>query len=148
MALLLLDSTPEGWSFDVLIGLPRHRMMQFQRAGTPIPPPLLVRAVIDTGSDVTCVASRVRAIFGLRRLRRASTTTTAAGQVRVNLYRVSLSISATIGAAPRMLIRQSLIVMELTTPLPGNIEVLVGRDILEDCLFVADGPRRQFTLSW
>jgi hypothetical protein len=85
--------------------------------------------------------------FGLRRVL-TSSTTTVAGAAPADLYRVSLSFSASLGKSPLMFIRPMLLVMELPTPLPNNIEVLVGRDILDECLFIADGPRRQFTLSW
>jgi hypothetical protein len=40
-----------------------------------------------------------------------------------------------------------LIVAELTQALP-NIDALIGRDILNDCLFILDGPGQQFTLAF
>jgi hypothetical protein len=147
MTLLWLDPTSDGLTLDVLIGLPRTRMRRLQRAGLPIPRLLTVRGIIDNGTNVTCVPSRVVAHFGLRPSV-TSSTTTAAGPAPADLYRVSLSLSASLGTSPLMFIQPNLLVMELMMPLPGNIEVLVGRDILDACLFVSDGPRRQFTLSW
>jgi hypothetical protein len=67
--------------------------------------------------------------------------------VKVNLFEVGLTISGQAGKAGPMLVRDQLIVMELTQALP-NIDVLIGRDILNDCLFILDGPGRQFTLAF
>jgi hypothetical protein len=147
MALLLLDHTSDGLALAVHVGLPRSRMLRLRRAGLPLPPPLTVRGIIDNGTNVTSIASRVVSHFRLRRLR-TSSTTTAAGPAAARLYRVSLSISSSLGTRTGIFLRPALLVMELITPLPGGVEVLVGRDILDECLFVADGPRRQVTLSW
>jgi hypothetical protein len=147
MALLLLDQTDDGSTLDVMIGLPQDRMMALQRRGSPIPPPLRVRGLIDNGTNITGVAKRIMSNFRLRKLR-TSSTTTIAGSLQAELYQVSLSLSTTLGSPPSMLIRPSLVIIALTTLLPNNIEVLIGRDVLDECLFVGDGPRRQFCLSW
>jgi hypothetical protein len=65
----------------------------------------------------------------------------------VNLFEVGLTILGPAGKAGPMLVRDQLIAMELTQALP-NIDALIGRDILNDCLFILDGPGKQFTLAF
>jgi hypothetical protein len=96
---------------------------------------------------MTCVATNITSPFALSRYA-TSSTTTVAGSIPVVLHQVSLSLSTTLGSPPSMLIRPNLVIMTMTTLLPNNIEVLIGRDVLEESLFIGDGPRRQFCLSW
>ena len=46
-----------------------------------------------------------------------------------------------------MFVRPTLLVSELANPLP-NVDVLIGMDILSECVTLIDGPARQFTLSF
>ena len=36
--------------------------------------------------------------------------------------------------------------MEMPQPIP-DIEVLIGMDVLNDCLLIFDGPKKEFTLA-
>jgi hypothetical protein len=110
-----------------------------------VPAPILARALIDTASDVTCVASAIP-----QRLRLAPsgqhTRQGISGSVRVLLFEVSFSIpGASAGSGPRLVLPQ-LVVMELPQLLQ-NVNVLIGLDVLLQCVFHVDGPNRQFTLS-
>ncbi len=128
-----------------MIGLTGSSMASRMAAGLPIPTPILVRGVIDSGSDITCVAERV-----MRQLNLApsgqNTTQTTTGSFRVNLYEVSLTIPP-VGRVPGpFAVHDYLMVMELA-PTSTGIEVLVGMDILGELLFLLDGPRNEFTLG-
>jgi hypothetical protein len=146
MSLLSLTSSSDGLALNVLVGLPGSRMALLQAAGAPIPPPLHLRGVIDTGSDITGVASRVFQALALPVWLKGSTSTVT-GVHAVNLFEVSLSIPAVPAASGPLLNRPTLAVMEMTQALP-NIEVLIGRDVLSECLLLADGPGQRFTLAW
>jgi hypothetical protein len=76
-----------------------------------------------------------------------TTTQTAGGQVHVNLYRVSLSVLGPTGARSPMLVQPDLVVSELVVQLP-NVDVLIGRDVLDECLFIHNGPAQQFILGF
>jgi hypothetical protein len=105
-----------------------------------------VRALIDTGADVTAVAPAVLRQAGAVLLRSVPTLT-AAGSVRVQLFEVSLTVSGPAGAAGPMFVKSTLVVTELATLLP-NLEALIGQDVLAECLFLLDGPRRHFVLGF
>lgn len=138
--------TADGLTLNVLIGLNDQETKALLAAGSAIPTPLWARAVIDSGSDVTAVSQGLLRQLGTAAFMPASTQT-AAGILRVQLYRISLSISGAKGATGPMLVRPNLLVSELSILLP-DIDVLIGMDILRECLFVLDGPGGQFTLAF
>jgi hypothetical protein len=115
-------------------------------AGQPVPAPVWAKAIIDTGSSVTCVTAAVVRTLGIAEIAKTSTQT-AAGPVPVRLYEVSLSIPPAGNLPGPMLTRPDLIVMELIDPIP-DVEVLIGLDILLDCRLFLDGPGKQFTLDF
>ncbi|MCI0461540.1 MAG: retroviral-like aspartic protease family protein [Gemmataceae bacterium] len=146
MPYLDFATSPDGPTLQVLIGVDGNRTTALHQAGAPIPRPLQVRALVDTGADVTAVAPAVLQQVGTLRHRRAPTLT-AGGSVPVRLFEVSLNVFGPAGAAGPMFVKSTLVVTELATPLP-NLEVLLGQDVLAECLFLLDGPRRHFLLGF
>ena len=143
---LCFPLSPDGPTLDVLIGLNDQDSAALLLSGRSIRAPLRLRALIDCGTDVTAVAPRVFQQLGLLSAARA-TSYTAGGQPKVRLFNISLSISGPLGTAGPMLHREDMLVSELAVTLP-NVEVLIGMDILKQCLFILDGPGRQFTLAF
>jgi len=129
-----------------MIGLNDSETIKRHAAGQPIPSPVMTRGVIDTGSDVSVVARRIVAQLGVPSAA-FRTTQTVVGAVNVALVKVSLSLFGPVPLSPPMLTRENLIVMELPSPLP-NIEVLIGRDVLSQCLLIDDEPGGRFTLAF
>jgi hypothetical protein len=107
--------------------------------------PIPVQGIIDTGTDVTAVAAHLLGQLGLVPVT-GTTTHTASGSVRVDLYEISLSVQGSLPATGLLIVRPSLIVMELKA-IPPNVDLLLGRDVLDECLFFYDGPGRQFILA-
>src|SRR5438552_2496940 len=95
-------------------------------AGRPILAPVQARGLLDTGTDVTCIASWVLGQLGIPVATRTSTHT-AAGPVQVNLYHVSLSIADSSRPGSPTFANANLIAMELAFVLP-DVDVLIGRD--------------------
>jgi hypothetical protein len=143
---LSFPMSPDGPALLVVVALHANEIAIRQHAGAAVPLPLQVRALIDTGTDVTALAPRVRQLLGLAPVLSTSTLT-AGGQVTVDLFEVSVVITGPKGTAGPMYVRPYLLVTELATPLP-NLEVLIGRDILAECLFQQDGPGANFLLAW
>jgi hypothetical protein len=138
--------TKDGCTLDVLIGLGAVEMQAIQAAGLPLPPPLTARAVLDTGSDKTAVAPHLLQQLGTVAKARARTHT-AAGAVQVQVYEVSLSVPNPTGASTPMLTRPQWVVTEFLHPPPG-IDVLIGMDLVKECLWIIDGPGGFFTLGF
>lgn len=143
---LTFPLSADGPILEVMVSLPGHQLAALLKTGAPFPQPLTLRGLIDSGTDATAINPRVAQQLGLT-LRTTASTLTAAGSVIVNLYEVSLTISGPKGAAGPMLVRPNLVVTELAAPLT-NLDVLVGRDILDECLFQLDGPGKQFLLGF
>jgi hypothetical protein len=138
--------SPDGPAVQGLVGLNDQKTAALVSAGQPIPRPLSVRALLDTATDLTAVDSRVVQQFGLTPVKQTKTQT-AGGSVQVNLYRVSLSVYGPTGSPTPLLVRPDLLVTELAVTLPG-VDVLIGLDVLRECLFVLNGPGDQFILGF
>lgn|SRR5262245_6143769 len=145
MATQTYPISPDGLALEVMIGLKGSDTAALVAAGLPVPAPVLARALIDTGSDVTCVAAGV---FQRLRLGRGGqhTTQTVSGSLSVNLFEISFSIPGIIAATGPLLVLSQLVVMELVQPL-SNIDVLIGLDVLMQCVLHVDGPNRRFAIS-
>ena len=132
-------------TLPVLIGPTSQEVLARLAAGRPLSS-AWGTGYLDTGTSVTCVATSLLQQLGLQSAGQANSQT-AAGQIKVRLYEISLTIPPPGFCAGPMLTRESLLVMELADPIPG-VDVLIGLDILLDCKFLLDGPARQFTLDF
>ena len=57
MPSLILPIEPEGALVEVEIGWAVARARALRSAGQPVPPPVQVRALIDTGAEISCLDS-------------------------------------------------------------------------------------------
>jgi hypothetical protein len=89
---------PDGMAVPVIVGLSHPSAATLTQAGQPLPNAVHVRALVDTGSDVTAIAPQVCRQLGLGPVR-SSGTHTAGGRVTVNLDRVSLIVTGSMGLA-------------------------------------------------
>jgi hypothetical protein len=142
---------PEGALVDALIGLAAADVQALWTAGRAVPVPISVRALIDSGAEVTCVDPSVVAPLtaaGLQPGRYILTNMPAAGGLMAALeYTVSLELIHPSRAARANLHLRSHAAMELALRHLGY-QVLVGRDVLGRCLLVYDGPGKRFTLAY
>jgi hypothetical protein len=145
MAYLRLPITGSGPELPVLIGLPGKLTKSLHASGQPIPGPLQVRGVIDTGTDVTGVVANQMAQLGLTPARQTGTHT-AGGSVSVDLYEISLSVPGPTHSSGLLVVRPDLLVMELAAGLP-DVDLLLGRDVLDECFFFYDGQGKSFLLG-
>jgi hypothetical protein len=138
--------TKDGLALDVQIGLRATDAHALLAAGHPIPPPLQARALLDTASDKTAVSVPLLQQLGITALGPVQTQT-AGGPVKVQLYQVSLSVPNPTGARTPMLVHSEWEVTEFLHA-PPQIDVLIGLDVLNECLVVIDGPGGRFTLGF
>jgi hypothetical protein len=140
------QARPDGLFVDVVIGLDAKAMRSLQLAGQPIPPPVQVRGLLDTGADATAISAACAKRLGLAIVGTVSTHT-AAGSLVVNQFAISLSILGAHKAGALLSVSPELTVTEWLDPPPG-LDALVGLDVLAEGLLIYDGPGRQFTLAF
>ena len=74
-----------GLEVPVLLGVDGQQTIDLLAAGQPVPPPVLARGLLDTGSDVAAVAPWILRKLAISSKAKASTHT-AGGQVPVQLF--------------------------------------------------------------
>ncbi|HEY1376521.1 MAG TPA: aspartyl protease family protein [Gemmataceae bacterium] len=135
---------PDGLVVDALVNLEAAALLPLRAAGQTCDP-VLVRGLIDTGSDVSGVASATLQQLGGPRLSQTSTTGIG-GPVGVSLYRVSLHVLDVNNPNLPWLTQPSLLVMDLAPGFP--FDLLIGMDVLHTCKLTIDGPGGQFTFDF
>jgi hypothetical protein len=147
MAQITFPVTAAGLAVPVWIGLNGQAAAALVAAGTPVTRPVGARGLLDTGSDATAIAPWILQQLAVPVVNTISTHT-AAGQVQVRLYRVSLGITdPSQPAGAPWLTLPDLLVTELMVTLPDT-DVLVGLDVLLQCKLILEGPARRFTLEF
>lgn len=112
-----------------------------------VPQPKQIRALIDTGASNTCIDPSVLAALGLTPTGTVSviTPSTGATPVECNQFDVALVITAPTGPA---FIVGTIAVTENEFLNGQGFHALIGRDVLERCLFGYNGSLGLFTLAY
>jgi hypothetical protein len=105
-------------------------------------------AIVDTGASISAVDATVIARLGVQPVGTANVGT-AGGIQTQSTYPARLSFPGT--NLPSMefnsLLGANLGGQVITGPMPGNLIVLLGRDVLEHFVFIYNGPNGMFTLA-
>ena len=142
---LTLSLSAGGPILDLAIGVSRPRSQALQKANQPVPNPVRIRGLIDTGASGTCVDPVCLASLGLGPTGQVQIHTPSTGstpQLR-NQYDVSIIL-----IHPNLVLQiheQPAIASTLQTQ---GIQALIGRDVLARCLFVYDGAMNLFMLAF
>jgi hypothetical protein len=140
--------TAEGALVDLLVGLSAATIHALRTAGRPVPSPLPVRALIDTGADMTCVDRNVLQGLPLAWGGMALANVPTHGGITIAAqHEVTLTIVHPSGNPSDDLIEPNLYVLELPLASLG-FQALIGRDVLARCCFRYDGPASQFDLEY
>lgn len=141
--LQILDLGPV---IDVLVHISAPRKSAIESAGLPVPPPVRSRLLIDTGASCTCLDEGVIELLNLTPSGATpiqTPSTTESNPHLCNQYDVSLiiphnALSRQFNAVP---------VIESKFSHQG-IDGLLGRDILNHCVFIYNGELGIYTLSF
>jgi hypothetical protein len=144
MPVLTTALTPEGPVLTLVIGVSKPRADALLAAGLPVPPPVQIRALIDTGASSTCVEAGALQSLSLVPSGAISMTTPSTGPnpVICNQYDVGVFVVhpvITLGLDTMPIIE--------CQALGGGIQALLGRDFLGLCLFVYDGQAQRFSFG-
>jgi hypothetical protein len=145
MPYLPLPTSPDGLAVQVLLGLRRSRVQVLRASGQPVPAPVQLRGLIDTGADMTSVADSALAPLGLVPIGSVFVNT-ASGRTIVNRYAVSVTLLGPAAGAPGF-IRHNTEVLGMAVA-PVGFDVLIGMDLLAECLLIFDGRAAKFTLAF
>ena len=143
---LTLPVTSNGPLLEFLCGVSQPRARALQRANLPIPAPVSIRGMVDTGASITVIDSSVLLALGVDSTGTTPvhTPSTSSGSPHIaNLFDVSIAL-----VHPTMT-RAFSAVAVIEVPLAHQgIQALIGRDILSFCLMCYDGQAETFSLGF
>ena len=146
---LLNGPVVNGWAIiDVLVGASEPRKRLLAKHKMRIPPPVHVRALIDTGASMSGFAPRVFEELDLTPVTTGPILTPSTppdAPASFDMYDVSLSLVA--GGASHPFPDTLVVAADCWHPGEG-MEALIGVDILSRCFFQFVGPERRFTLAF
>jgi len=129
----------EGPILEVHFLISRELEEKYKKDNIPIPEPVVVKALIDTGASACVIKKEIPEKLGLNPVGATNITTPSSKNHECYQYFM------------RMVIPSHQILVELpfiATPLDGQeISGLIGRDVLKNGILIYIGYANQFTLS-
>jgi predicted aspartyl protease len=121
------------------------RIAALHASGEEPPPPVEVRALVDTGATRTVIQRSVLASLGLDPVgvERVHTASTGSEPREVGAFMVQLFIAGLRGGT----LAQDLRAVEAENLSGLAVEVLLGRDVIDRFLLFLNGPEGRFTLA-
>lgn len=136
----------DGPVLELSVSVSRARRYALTRFGSSIPEPVRVRALIDTGATFSCLDTSVFARLNISSKGTVPTLTPGTGDVFQLLNRYDVDLEALASREQNLFLFTDFPVLEASLAAQG-IHALIGRDILNRCLFLFDGPNVTFSLS-
>jgi len=136
----------DGPLVEVVVSLSRPELLRRRLSGQSIPPTL--RALLDTGAECTCVDPRHVGTLALP-LRGVTLVNlpSLGGMSGATQHDAGLAIVHSSGDAAENLVVPEFPLTELSLGQIGY-HMLIGRDLLDRCLLIYDGPGGTFCLSY
>jgi predicted aspartyl protease len=129
-----------GPVFDVSVTIPLYQSQILIASGSAVPSPVQISAMIDTGADCSVVIPTIMQQLGASPHDRVPVNTATACNVLCPLYSARIVFSN-----GRALETDELVEAPLYDQ---RIQCLIGRDILQECLFIYNGQNEIVTLSF
>jgi hypothetical protein len=141
----------DGPLVPVEVTLPWANLQALRAAASPVPAPVTIQALIDTGADVTVLDPAVLAPLiaaGLQPSRFVFVNSPAVGGMAPTTeYFVGLTVAPVAGQPRSGLVLRNHPVVERAVGTLGY-QALIGRDVLDQCVLVYDGPGRRVTVAF
>jgi hypothetical protein len=131
-----------------VVGVSQARGNALLQAGQPVPEPIKIQAMIDTGASGTCIDPSVLDQLNLTPTGsiQVNSPTTGTQPVVADQYDVSLVIFCGPGQIP--LAHFTLPVLKSELLVAQGFHALIGRDVLRGCLLSYDGANGLFSLAY
>lgn len=144
-----LQLTPRGPLLTAVVRVSEERHRALVQNNAPIPNQIPIRALVDTGASITCMDPSVLRGLSLTPTGSATINTPSTGNtpVSVDQYDVSIIIHGSTAAHPP-LVFNTIPVIHTELLQSQGFHALIGRDILEHCLFYYNGTSGLFTLAY
>ncbi len=139
--------TQDGAVISVLVGVSEARRRLLLGGGKPVPAPTPVLAIIDTGSFATGFRPELLHALGIDPFDQIPILTPSTRPDTPHLcdrYDVSLTLVA--GTTQKRL--RSIVAIASQDFREHGIQALIGRDVLNHCVFSYFGPHGTFELSF
>jgi hypothetical protein len=148
MPVLTGPLSAEGAVVDARIGWSDSAAQAQRAALRPVPPPVDVRALIDSGAEVSCADPSVIQALGLPVGGFVLANVPAQGGLTyATQHDAGLVLIHPSGDMRLNLVIRTLLVVELPIGVLGY-QTLLGRDVLTGCRFLYDGPAAKFELHY
>jgi hypothetical protein len=147
MPILELPLEPGGAIIRVGFAVSGPRQEAMRNAGLEIPLPEMVRALVDTGASCTCLDTKVIKNLGLVPTGTASILTPSTGDKPHTCNQFDVAVGIVMGSNQVHL--SSLIIPVVESELDSHgFQALLGRDVLDQGIFIYDGYRQTLTLAF
>jgi hypothetical protein len=131
----------------VLVSTARHAALE--AAGSPVPPLARVRALLDTGASCSAVDQAVLDSLGLAPTGEAEILTPSTGRTPQKTFTYDVCIGIFAGRPGDLHFVSSTVQVMASDLFAGQgIHMLIGRDILTQCIFTYNGGDEIFTLAY
>jgi len=149
MPLMTGDITEHGAVISVLVGVSRNRRAVLEKHGMPVPKAVAVRAQLDTGSFITGFTTAVFQQLGIGhiqviRIRTPSTTPDQPCDCFV--FDVVLALVSGMDQTPLSV--HAIASDDFDRERDGDVNGIIGRDVLDRCNFTYLGPDKRFSLAY
>lgn len=131
------------------VGVSHARAAALTTASLPLPTPVTIQALIDTGASGTCVDPSVLQTLGLTPSGSVTVNTPSTGNHphTADQYDVSIFVPGSLATQPPLIVPNLAVVCSELLPSQG-FHALIGRDILSVCIFTYNGAAGLFTLAY
>jgi hypothetical protein len=144
-----LTISASGPVVDAAIMVSEARRQVLEQNNIPVPPPQLIRALVDSGASHTCLDPSVMSALGLTPTGTTDviTPTTGVNAVSADTYDVAFAVLAgKPGESHLIFPTWKVSSMELLHA--QGIHALIGRDILSRCVLIYNGAENTFTIAY
>lgn len=130
-----------GPRIQVVLSLPTFVEEGLVASGVAVPAPLVAEALIDTGASVTCIDDDLARRLQLPVIDRMTMTSASHAAHPANVYPIrveftGLGLERTVNKAMGAVLA------------PQGVQMLIGRDLLAEAVFIYNGREGEFTIGF
>ena len=136
-----------GAVFEILVSVDTAEAQRLRASGQAIPQ-VSLRALIDSGADCTFIDTSHLPFLSQQRLSMQIVGGPSGSFTFSPQYEISLIIAHPSGNRRANLTRGIFPIVHISLAPFLGYEAIIGRDLLDDCLFWYNGPNQSSVLGW